>query len=98
MMVARRTYNAMAMERVRAGCALLAHGRVVVTDRLHAHILSLLMGIPNVLLDNSYGKVRRFYDEWTSSSPLTHFAQTPEEAFAIARELLSRLQLDDRCA
>ena len=98
MFVARRTYNAMAEERVRAGCALLAHGRVVVTDRLHAHILSLLMGIPNVLLDNSYGKVRRFYDDWTSSSKLTHFAQTPQEALAIARALVSQRPPDDRRA
>lgn len=80
-------YQEMGRERLRAGCELLAHGRVVITDRLHAHILSLLMGIPSVVLDNSYGKVRGFLEAWTLSSPLTHFAQTPEEAFATAAGL-----------
>lgn len=86
-MARRRAYNSMARERLRTGCELLAHGRVIITDRLHAHILSLLMGVPNVILDNSYGKLRRFHDAWTSSFSLTHFAQTPTEAFAIAREI-----------
>jgi len=85
--IRRRAYNSMAHERLRSGCELLAHGRVVITDRLHAHILSLLMGVPSVMLDNSYGKLRRFHDAWTSNSSLTHFAQTRAEAFAIAREI-----------
>ncbi|KAJ3063251.1 hypothetical protein HK102_008526, partial [Quaeritorhiza haematococci] len=36
---------------------LLSRGRVVVTDRLHATILSTLMGKPHVYLENSYGKI-----------------------------------------
>ena len=36
----------------------LRRGKVVITDRLHAHVLCLLLGIPHVLLDNNYGKVR----------------------------------------
>jgi pyruvyl transferase EpsO len=47
---------------------LLAAGRRVVTDRLHGHILCLLVGIPHCLYDNSYGKNREFYRAWTSSS------------------------------
>ena len=38
----------------------------MVTDRLHAHILSLLLDIPHVVLDNSYGKVGGFVDAWTA--------------------------------
>jgi exopolysaccharide biosynthesis predicted pyruvyltransferase EpsI len=52
--------------RVRRGLAMLAQGETVVTDRLHAHILSLLLDIPHVLLDNSYGKVAGFADQWTA--------------------------------
>ena len=51
-------YDHQARQRLREGCRLLSRGRVVITDRLHAHILCLLLGIPHVLLDNSYGKVR----------------------------------------
>src|SRR3546814_10528562 len=51
--------------RFQRGLAMLAAGELVVTDRLHAHILSPLLDIPPVLLDNSYGKVAGFADQWT---------------------------------
>ncbi|MEO7102376.1 MAG: polysaccharide pyruvyl transferase family protein [Gemmatimonadaceae bacterium] len=86
--VVRSSYNAMATERVTRGSVLLARGRVVVTDRLHAHILALLMGIPHVVLDNNYGKIRRFHDAWTSESVLTMFAESIEEAFDLADGML----------
>jgi exopolysaccharide biosynthesis predicted pyruvyltransferase EpsI len=83
------TYDWQARRRLRVGCRLLSTGRVVITDRLHAHILSLLLGIPHVILDNNYGKLRRFCDTWnTLSSPLVRWADTPTEALAAARELL----------
>jgi pyruvyl transferase EpsO len=47
---------------------------LVVSTRLHGHILCLLLGIPNVLLDNSYGKNRTFFDAWTKGFPGTAFA------------------------
>lgn len=39
--------------------------RTVRTSRLHGHILSCLMDIPNVLIDNSYGKNAGYYRTWT---------------------------------
>jgi len=65
-------FNAAAEARVRRGARLLSSGRTVVTDRLHTHIISLLLGIPHAVLDNSYGKVSRFMSCWTSASTLTH--------------------------
>ena len=53
------SYDWQAEQRVRVGCRLLGSGRVVITDRLHAHILCLLLGVPHVVLDNTYGKVRK---------------------------------------
>lgn len=82
-----RIRDRVAWHRLRRGCALLSSGRVVVTDRLHGHILCVLMGIPHVLLDNSYGKLRRFYDSWTSGCADARFATSIEEALDIAREL-----------
>ncbi len=38
---------------------MLCRGRVVVSDRLHASLLALLMGRPFVGLDNIYGKMGR---------------------------------------
>jgi pyruvyl transferase EpsO len=56
--------------RLRRGLALLSRGRTIVTDRLHGHILALLLGIPHHILDNRYGKVGAYIDAWTSGSPL----------------------------
>lgn len=40
-------------------------GRLVVTDRLHAHVLAGLMGVPHIVVDNSYGKVAAIHGEYT---------------------------------
>lgn len=51
------------------GYSLLSGARRVVTDRLHGHILSCLLGKPHVLLDNSYGKNGSFFKSWESDLP-----------------------------
>jgi pyruvyl transferase EpsO len=58
-------WNHLSRVRMRRGIKLLSSGRVVMTDRLHAHILSILIGKPHVIADNSYGKVSDFYQTWT---------------------------------
>jgi pyruvyl transferase EpsO len=82
-----RTFAPLAKQRLARGCRILSSGRVVITDRLHGHILSLLLGIPHVLLDNSYGKVRSFYESWTKSSDHAVWANSPREALERARSL-----------
>lgn len=84
-----RAFPALATERLDRGVALLSSGRVVVTDRLHGHILSCMLGIPHVVLDNSYGKVHRFARQWTSTSPLVRLASTLGDAQAQAQSLLT---------
>jgi pyruvyl transferase EpsO len=81
-------YDRLVDDRVAYGCELLTRGRVVVTDRLHGHILSVLLGLPHVLLDNSYGKNRTFYETWSRGSPLTRWADSQEDALQLASELL----------
>jgi exopolysaccharide biosynthesis predicted pyruvyltransferase EpsI len=82
-----KTYDRLARERLRVGREILSRGRVVVTDRLHVHILCLLLGIPHVCLDNSYGKLTAFITTWTESSPLVHRAASPRDAVDTARTL-----------
>jgi pyruvyl transferase EpsO len=60
---------------IRMGAEFLSAYDLVVSTRLHGHILSLLLGIPNVLVDNSYGKNRTFFDAWTREFPGTAFAE-----------------------
>lgn len=62
MLAARRRY---AQDRVNVGIDLLSRGRVVVTDRLHAHVMCCLMGIPNLTFDSMDGKVSALYRTWT---------------------------------
>jgi pyruvyl transferase EpsO len=80
-------FDRLAGERVAAGAALLSSARVVVTDRLHGHILGLLCGRHTVLNDSRTGKVRAFYETWTSASPLAHWADDAPSALATAGRL-----------
>lgn len=61
-----RNYQTIASLRMYNGLELLSNGRSVITDRLHGHILALLLDIPHVVLDNNSGKVFDFYNQWTS--------------------------------
>ena len=63
-----------ARHRVARGLRLLSRGEHVVTDRLHGHILALLLGIPHRVLDNDYGKVGAYVAAWTAASPLVQVA------------------------
>ena len=63
-------YDRLAAARVDRGLALLSRGRRIVTDRLHAHILAVLLDIPHVALDNDYGKLSAYIAAWTADSPL----------------------------
>jgi exopolysaccharide biosynthesis protein PssK len=80
-------YEPRSRQRLRAGCSLLSSARVVVTDRLHAHILCLLLGIPHFLLDNNYGKIRGFFDRWTHESPLVTWCESSTEALERAAKV-----------
>jgi pyruvyl transferase EpsO len=83
------TFDYQARTRMNFGCRLLGRGKVVITDRLHGHILSLLLGIPHVLLDNSYGKLRHFHETWTCSMPQVRWVESSAEARAVAEQLLT---------
>jgi exopolysaccharide biosynthesis predicted pyruvyltransferase EpsI len=80
-------YDWLAGRQVARGCRILRRGRVVITDRLHGHILSILLRIPHVLLDNCYGKLRSFYDTWTRGCESTAWAEDGERALQQARAL-----------
>jgi pyruvyl transferase EpsO len=80
-------YRQVSREIVTAGSRLIASGRVLVTDRMHPHILSALMGQPVVLLPDRYGKNRSVFEHSTCRFSSVHWADTPVEALELAREL-----------
>ena len=56
---------AYAKDNVNRGIRLLSKGEVVITDRLHAFILSTLLGIENYVFDSRGGKVGNFHKTWS---------------------------------
>jgi pyruvyl transferase EpsO len=80
-------YRRLARARLERGLSLLSSGRAVATDRLHAHILCLLLGIPHAVSDNSYGKIRRFMEAWGTDTGPVRRAPTLREAAEAARGL-----------
>jgi exopolysaccharide biosynthesis predicted pyruvyltransferase EpsI len=73
-------YRRLAAHRLARGLRVLASGRTVISDRLHAHILCLLLGIPHIVFDNNYGKLGRFIDTWTAECELVRLAGGLAEA------------------
>jgi exopolysaccharide biosynthesis predicted pyruvyltransferase EpsI len=83
------TFDPMGMGHVERGLEILARGRVLLTDKLHGHVMALLSGLPHVVLDNSYGKVSGTYRSWTHPSTITRWAEDGAGAVALAEELLA---------
>lgn len=77
-----RLFWFMAKRRLDRGRALLSSAGRIVSDRLHVHILSVLMNIPHVSIDNNYGKIHSYIRDWTSDCPLVQRATTVESALA----------------
>jgi pyruvyl transferase EpsO len=85
------TFEPLARAWVARGAAMAATGRVVVTDRAHGHVLSLLLGIPSVVLDNVNHKVAGIVEASTAESPLTHPVGDAREALEVARRLAAEV-------
>jgi exopolysaccharide biosynthesis predicted pyruvyltransferase EpsI len=72
----------------RGGVHLFSGSRLVVADRLHAHILAVLMGIDNVLLDNNYGKLGAVHRDYTKDFSTAHYANDVPESMDIVKRVL----------
>lgn len=84
------SWNPAARARLARGFALLSRGEIVVTDRLHAHILCLLSGIPHVVLPDRFGKIEHFLETWTGGSELVVFAPSRDRVEPALRRLRAR--------
>jgi exopolysaccharide biosynthesis predicted pyruvyltransferase EpsI len=80
-----RRFDAAAHNRFERGISLIGRARAIVTDRLHVHICSMLLGRPHAVLDNSYGKIRRFIDTFYGENDLTYRATSLDDAVEWAR-------------
>ncbi|AJC80615.1 polysaccharide pyruvyl transferase protein [Rhizobium etli bv. phaseoli str. IE4803] len=80
-------YRYQASRRLERGLRILSSGKYVLTDRLHAHILSTLLGITHVCLDNDYGKIHSYIDAFTGDFDGVRKASSMKEAVAIIQSL-----------
>ena len=78
-----RSFNAQMM-----GLFFVQRGRVVITDRVHGHILSTLLDIPHVLLDNEHKKLSNYHRTWNKGLKNVRITDNPAEALSMALELL----------
>jgi pyruvyl transferase EpsO len=88
-------YEALARLRVDRGLRLLSRGRMIVTDRLHGHILGLCLGIPQVVLDNSYRKISSTFETWTALSAITRWADSIEQSMSQCQALAGAVESDE---
>ncbi|NYF15530.1 pyruvyl transferase EpsO [Microbacterium sp. AK009] len=73
-------YARMRRMNVANGVAAVGRASLVVTDRLHGHILAGLLGKPTVILDNTYGKIRGVFEATTHNFPDTYLVADETEA------------------
>jgi pyruvyl transferase EpsO len=67
-------YRMLAEARLAHGLRLLSSGRFVITDRLHGHILCMLLGTPHIALDTQQGKLSGLVESWTRDCQLAGHA------------------------
>lgn len=77
--------NQRAWAKAIAGFELLGSAKFVMTDRLHGHILSTVIGVPHVLMDSKLGKNLNFHNTWTRQCECTRIASNISEALDVAR-------------
>ncbi|WP_293780256.1 polysaccharide pyruvyl transferase family protein [uncultured Aeromicrobium sp.] len=80
-------YRAMAALNLRAGVRMFSKSSYVVTDRLHAHVLATLLGIPHVVLDNSYGKIGTVSEGKSREISIVSYADNADEAIERVKAL-----------
>jgi exopolysaccharide biosynthesis predicted pyruvyltransferase EpsI len=76
----------LARDRVDRGLRLLARGRIVVANRLHACLLSLLMGIPCFVSDTAQGKIGALLRTWMSPAEGPVVCSSEAEALLRGRQ------------
>ena len=91
-----KTLNQLATKRLILVNKILSQGRVIITDRLHASIMSVLMGKPHVIINEKFKKIYHtresaFYGKLECSPDYLRgrYANNVEEAIDIAISLLN---------
>ncbi|MDF2993697.1 MAG: epsO [Microbacterium sp.] len=68
---------------------LYSRARVLIVDRLHAHVLGLLLGIDHVVLDNNYRKIGGVFDDYSGRFSTARYSLTVDDAVDEIRGILA---------
>ena len=85
--LAETAYRHFALRRVLRGVRLISAGEVLVSDRLHAHVMARLLGRPSVIVGDRTGKIRNLFTTWFDPQDVPEQATDFEEALRIAGDL-----------
>lgn len=66
-----------------------ARAKLVITDRLHGMIFSVITGTPVLAMDNISGKVGQVYEQWINDLNYVRFLSNMDESNDIVSEMLS---------
>lgn len=65
-----------------------ASSKLVITDRLHGMIFSVVTGTPAIVFDNSNHKIKHAYKDWLSDVPYIYFADENSNLNEIADRIM----------
>jgi len=68
---------------------ILQRAKIIITDRLHAHIIASLLHIPTILIDTNNGKMTNYIKTWKENI----IVNSIDEAFKIANEYLENIKI-----
>jgi len=84
-------FNSRSWSFLHSGIYQLKRYNLIITNRLHGHLLCVILGIPHVFLPNSYYKNEQFYQAWTKELPFCRFVTEPDRVAEAVEELRSQL-------
>jgi exopolysaccharide biosynthesis predicted pyruvyltransferase EpsI len=76
-----------ARERLAFGLDLLSRGSMVITDRLHAHVLCCLLGVRHLMFDSMDGKISALYEAWTKGTTNARLVRSVDQVAGFVHEL-----------
>jgi exopolysaccharide biosynthesis predicted pyruvyltransferase EpsI len=88
--------NQRAWAKATEGFRMLGAANFVITDRLHGHILSTLIGTPHVVMDSKLGKNINYHDTWTKDCACTRVAEDIDEAQDFAKMFFEKEKNEGR--
>ncbi len=86
--IQQRCYLAQAQVNVKHAISILGSGELVATNRLHATVLTVLMGRPVIALDNANGKISAIIRDYLGRLSGVYYASSVDEAHLLIAEHL----------